>query len=111
MLRYFITTEGSSIFSTLFHRGNQAQKPHRKFCIYTEAEGYLLQDILGIEPEREFLSVLYLGDDERSAKSLHEEFRRLGYDFSVERILEAMSYAKRSLRLSKKQFIDTATNS
>lgn len=89
------------LFNPCFIEETRPEKPHRKFCIYTEAEGYLLQDILGIEPEREFLSVLYLGDDERSAKYLHEEFRRLGYDFSVERILEAMSYAKEKLKAFK----------
>jgi len=91
------------LFNPCFIEEVRPIKPNRKFCIYTEAEGYLLQDILGIEPEREFLSVLYLKDDEKTAKALFDEFHRLGYDISLDDILKAIAYANERLKAFKEE--------
>ncbi|HOJ82341.1 MAG TPA: 2-hydroxyacyl-CoA dehydratase [Acetomicrobium flavidum] len=91
------------LFNPCFIEEVRPIKPNRKFCIYTEAEGYLLQDILGIEPEREFLSVLYLKDDEKTAKALFDEFHRLGYDISLDDILKAITYANERLKAFKEE--------
>lgn len=91
------------LFNPCFIEEVRPVKPHRKFCIYTEAEGFLLQDILGIEPEREFLSVLYLNDEETTARALLDEFRRLGYDFTLDDILAAISYANEKLKIFKEE--------
>ncbi|MGY4686939.1 acyl-CoA dehydratase activase-related protein [Petrotoga sp. DB-2] len=77
------------------------KKPMRKFCIYTEAEGYLLQDILGLEEDREILPVLYWKDKERSAQAIYDELKRIGYDISKEKILEAIDYADQKLKAFK----------
>ena len=58
------------------------RKPYRKFCIYTEAEGYLIQDIIGLQPQREILPIIYWKDNERTSQSLFEEFTRIGYNIT-----------------------------
>ncbi|PNR95787.1 acyl-CoA dehydratase activase-related protein [Petrotoga sp. 9PWA.NaAc.5.4] len=77
------------------------KKPMRKFCIYTEAEGYLLQDILDLEPKREILPVLYWKDKGRSAKAIYEELKRIGYSITQEDILKAIEYADEKVKLFK----------
>ncbi|HOB16825.1 MAG TPA: acyl-CoA dehydratase activase-related protein [Defluviitoga sp.] len=73
------------------------KKPYRKFCIYTEAEGYLIQDIIGLEPQREILPIIYWKDNERTSQSLYEEFKRIGYNISKKEILEATYIADKKV--------------
>ncbi len=69
------------------------RKPYRKFCIYTEAEGYLIQDIIGLQPQREILPIIYWKDNERTSQSLFEEFTRIGYNITKKDILKAIYIA------------------
>lgn len=73
------------------------RKPYRKYCIYTEAEGYLIQDIIGLEPQREMLPIIYWKDNERTSQSLFEEFKRLGYNIPREEILQATYLADKKV--------------
>jgi len=81
------------IFNPSFIEEVRTSKPNRKFCIYTEAEGYMLQDILGIDRSREVIPVWHLGDEDQMVESLKGELERLGLPASVERIKEAFRYA------------------
>lgn len=73
------------------------RKPYRKFCIYTEAEGYLIQDIIGLQPQREILPIIYWKDNERTSQSLFEEFTRIGYNITKKDILKAIYIADKKV--------------
>ena len=72
----------------------QGPGPRRVFCIYTQAEGYLLKDILGLRPSRQVLPVLHLGDEEGMARAIQSEMEKIGHSVTLKKIREALTYAE-----------------
>ncbi len=65
----------------------------RMYCIYTEAEGFVLRDLLSLNEESLLLPVWHLGERGQMARELHRVLKRAGYSVPVEKITKAFRYA------------------
>lgn len=81
------------LFNPSFIDEIKDKKPDLKYCIYTETEGYVLNDTLSLDKKRQINPILHFGDENLIAEGLKKEFKRLGFNFSSERIREATAYA------------------
>lgn len=68
-------------------------EPTRMFCIYTEAEGFLPSDDLGLADQRIIHPVWHLGDRRQMAETLSMDLARIGHDIPIHDILEAFRKA------------------
>ncbi|MFH1707449.1 MAG: acyl-CoA dehydratase activase-related protein [Planctomycetota bacterium] len=66
----------------------------KKYCIYTESEGYLLNDALGLDPRFQLNPVINFGDLDTVAAAFRDELRRIGRPLSLRRIRAAVRYAE-----------------
>ncbi len=71
----------------------RGREPVHKFCIYTEAEGFLPEDDLGLTEARIIRPVWHLGDREQMARALARELERAGHRTSLEEITLAFRKA------------------
>ncbi len=67
--------------------------PDLKYCIYTESEGYILNDVLSLNKDKQINPVLHFGDIQLLVKEIRHEFERLGFGFSNKKIRDAIKYA------------------
>ncbi len=69
-----------------------------KYCIFTESEGFLLNDALGLDLQRQVNPILNFGDMNLLADAFRTEFRRLGIPIGQGRIKKAIRFADRKER-------------
>lgn len=81
------------IFIPSLIRRVREKTPSHMFCIYTEAEGFLPEDDLGLPKGKVIRPVLHLGDRKQMARSLEKELARVGHRFSGQQINEALREA------------------
>ena len=67
--------------------------PAHIFCIYTEAEGFLPSDDLGLSETRVIRPVWHLGDRKQMARALREDLARIGHRRSLADIIDAFARA------------------
>ncbi|HDQ92665.1 MAG TPA: CoA activase, partial [Synergistetes bacterium] len=80
-------------------RARGGDPPHT-FCIYTEGEGFLPGDDLGLSTFRVIRPVWHLGDRKQMARTLGEELSLAGYEIQPGKIMSAFSRADEA----KKEF-------
>ncbi|MEJ2647559.1 MAG: acyl-CoA dehydratase activase-related protein [Sedimentisphaerales bacterium] len=81
------------LFNPSFIELRRQQPPDLKYCIYTESEGYVLNDVLALDKNRQINPILHFGDDGILVKAFKQEFDRLGFNFTNSQIKEAINYA------------------
>jgi len=91
------------LFNPSFIEQRMHQPPDLKYCIYTESEGYVLNDVLSLDKNRQINPILHFGDDELVVQALRREFDRLGFRFSERRIRQAMQAADDAEREFKQE--------
>ncbi len=81
------------LFNPSFIEQRTGEPPDLKYCIYTESEGYVLNDVLSLDKAKQVNPILHFGDDELIVQAFKREFDRLGFGFSQHQISAAMRYA------------------
>ncbi len=81
------------LFNPSFIEQRAGEPPDLKYCIYTESEGYVLNDVLSLDKSKQINPILHFGDDELIVQAFKREFDRLGFAISGRRIKAAMKYA------------------
>ncbi|HLB73827.1 MAG TPA: acyl-CoA dehydratase activase-related protein, partial [Sedimentisphaerales bacterium] len=81
------------LFNPSFIEQRTAEPPDLKYCIYTESEGYVLNDVLSLDKAKQINPILHFGDDELIVQAFRREFDRLGFALSRRQISAAMKYA------------------
>lgn len=82
------------LFNPSFIEHRMDRPPDLKYCIYTESEGYVLNDVLSLDKDRQINPVLHFGDDGLLVRALRREFGRLGFRFTDKQIRGAIRYAE-----------------
>ena len=75
------------------HQSAREGVPRLKYCVYTEGEGFLSTETLGLPPERVLAPTWKFGDPAGMAESLLGELERIGLKTAKGRILEAFEKA------------------
>jgi len=81
------------LFNPSFIEQRKETPPDLKYCIYTESEGYVLNDVLSLDKNRQINPILHFGDKEYLAHALRQEFDRLGLKCSNRQIRAAIKSA------------------
>ncbi len=84
------------LFNPSFIEQRTESPPDLKYCIYTESEGYVLNDVLSLDKSRQINPILHFGDIELLVRELKVEFGRLGFKFTNKQIRDAVKYAEES---------------
>jgi len=81
------------LFNPSFIEQRKDEPPDLKYCIYTESEGYVLNDVLSLDKSKQINPILHFGDTELLVEALRQEFDRLGFAFTDKQIRSAIKYA------------------
>jgi activator of 2-hydroxyglutaryl-CoA dehydratase/predicted nucleotide-binding protein (sugar kinase/HSP70/actin superfamily) len=81
------------LFNPSFIELRTGTPPDLKYCIYTETEGYILNDVLSLDKEKQMNPILHFGDIPLLIREIKKEFERLKFDFTDRQIKEAIKYA------------------
>ncbi len=81
------------LFNASFIEQRKPVKPDLKYCIYTESEGYVLNDVLSLDKDKQINPILHFGDLPLLVREIKKEFNRLGRSFSDKQIKNAIAYA------------------
>ena len=81
------------LFNPSFIEQRQEKPPHLKYCIYTESEGYVLNDVLSLDKNKQINPILHFGDPPLLVRQIKLEFDRLGFSRTEGQIKAAMAYA------------------
>ncbi|MHC4165961.1 MAG: acyl-CoA dehydratase activase-related protein [Planctomycetota bacterium] len=81
------------LFNPSFIEQRSERPPDLKYCIYTESEGYILNDVLSLDKSRQINPILHFGDDPLLLYQLREEFDRLGFALTNRQIKDAIKFA------------------
>jgi activator of 2-hydroxyglutaryl-CoA dehydratase/predicted nucleotide-binding protein (sugar kinase/HSP70/actin superfamily) len=81
------------LFNPSFIEQRMENPPDLKYCIYTESEGYILNDVLSLDKDKQINPILHFGDQELLVRELKHEFDRLGIGVTGRQIREAIEYA------------------
>jgi activator of 2-hydroxyglutaryl-CoA dehydratase/predicted nucleotide-binding protein (sugar kinase/HSP70/actin superfamily) len=81
------------LFNPSFIEQRMERPPDLKYCIYTESEGYILNDVLSLDKNKQINPILHFGDEELLVRELKREFDRLDFGFTDRQIREAIEYA------------------
>jgi activator of 2-hydroxyglutaryl-CoA dehydratase/predicted nucleotide-binding protein (sugar kinase/HSP70/actin superfamily) len=95
------------LFNPSFIELKRKEPPDLKYCIYTESEGYILNDVLSIDENRQISPVLHFGDENLLVHSIGKDFERLGLRFSAKQIRQAVRYADKAELEFKKELYKT----
>lgn len=82
------------LFNPSFIEQRQAQRPDLKYCIYTESEGYVLNDVLSLDKFKQINPILHFGDLPLLVRQIREEFARVGFSFTSRQIKDAIASAE-----------------
>ncbi len=81
------------LFNPSFIEQRKTSPPNLKYCIYTESEGYILNDVLCLDKNKQINPVLHFGDEQLLIQAFRQEFDRLGFRFTKGRVRGAIKYA------------------
>jgi len=81
------------LFNPSFIELRTGNPPDLKYCIYTESEGYVLNDVLSLDKKKQINPILHFGDLGLLVRALKQEFDRLDFNFKNGQIKEAIKYA------------------
>ncbi len=91
------------LFNPSFIEQRSKTPPDLKYCIYTESEGYLLNDVLSLDKNRQINPILHFGDYPLLVRQLREEFDRLGLGLTNKQIKEAIRFADEAESVFKQE--------
>ncbi len=104
-----VLTENPNIeylFNPSFIELRMDNPPDLKYCIYTESEGYILNDVLSLDKNKQINPILHFGDENLVVHSLQDEFKRLGFRFSDREIRDSLRYADKAEKELKKELYE-----
>jgi len=81
------------LFNPSFIEHKKEKPPDLKYCIYTESEGYTLNDVLSLSKNKQVNPILHCGDENLLVKAVKNESNRLGFGFTNKQIKDAVKYA------------------
>ena len=81
------------LFNPSFIEQRTGKLPDLKYCIYTESEGYVLNDVLSLDKSKQINPILHFGDVDLLVRQLQCEFDRLGIGLTSRQIKAALKYA------------------
>ena len=81
------------LFNPSFIEHREDRPPDLKYCIYTESEGYILNDVLSLDKNKQINPILHFGDVDLLVRQLQCEFDRLGIRLTRGQIKAALKYA------------------
>ena len=81
------------LFNPSFIELRTGTPPDLKYCIYTESEGYILNDVLSLDKNKQINPILHFGEMDIIVQALRQEFDRLGFSITNKRIRGAIKYA------------------
>lgn len=81
------------LFNPSFIEQRQPKPPDLKYCIYTESEGYVLNDVLSLDKHRQFNPVIHFGDLPLMVREIRREFARVGFQYTAAQMKEAIACA------------------
>jgi len=81
------------LFNPSFIEQRQPKPPDLKYCIYTESEGYVLNDVLSLDKNRQFNPIIHFGDLPLLVREIRREFARLGFQYTDKQMKEAIACA------------------
>ncbi len=84
------------LFNPSFIQLKREKPPDLKYCIYTESEGYVLNDVLSLDKNKQINPIIHFGDMQLLVQAFKEEFNRLGRRFSNKQIKDAIEYAEQA---------------
>jgi len=82
------------LFNPSFIEQRSKTPPDLKYCIYTESEGYILNDVLSLDKSRQINPILHFGDAPLLLHQLRVEFERLGFGLTNRQIKDAIEFAE-----------------
>ena len=82
------------LFNPSFIEQRKHEPPDLKYCIYTESEGYVLNDVLSLDKDKQINPILHFGDMPLLVQELRREFNRVGFGFTDRQIRNAVKYAE-----------------
>lgn len=94
------------LFNPSFIEIIQETPPALKYCIYTESEGYVLNDVLSLDKSKQINPILHFGDNEILTRAFKQEFDRLGMKFTNSQIKEAILYADQAEKQFKEELYE-----
>lgn len=83
------------IFIPSFIDAAEPDGEKRMFCIYTEAEGFVLKDLLSLDDSRLLSPVWHLGQRRAMAVELRRIMEKAGFEIPVRKIHQAFRHADR----------------
>ena len=81
------------LFNPSFIEQRTSTPPDLKYCIYTETEGYILNDVLSLDKNKQINPILHFGGTALLVQAFRQEFDRLGFGITDRRIKSAIRYA------------------
>lgn len=84
------------LFNPSFIEQRKSPPPDLKYCIYTESEGYVLNDVLSLDKTKQINPILHFGDTPLLSQQLKKEFVRLGFSFTTTQIKDAITFADKA---------------
>jgi len=84
------------LFNPSFIEVRRPTRPDLKYCIYTESEGFVLNDVLGLDKDRQLNPILHLEDRLMLLEELRKELSRVGFDLDPDRIGQALDQAAKA---------------
>jgi activator of 2-hydroxyglutaryl-CoA dehydratase/predicted nucleotide-binding protein (sugar kinase/HSP70/actin superfamily) len=81
------------LFNPSFIEQRLDRPPDLKYCIYTESEGYILNDVLSLDKSKQINPILHFCDEGLLVRQLREEFDRLRLGLTARQIKDAIKYA------------------
>jgi predicted nucleotide-binding protein (sugar kinase/HSP70/actin superfamily) len=91
------------LFNPSFIEQRKDEPPDLKYCIYTESEGYVLNDVLSLDKNRQINPILHFGDTELLVEAFRRESDRLGLKLKNKQIRAAIKYADEAETKFKKE--------
>ncbi len=82
------------LFNPSFIEVRKPDPPDLKYCIYTESEGYVLNDVLSLDKDRQINPIIHFGDMPLLVRELRREFDRVGFPYSEKQMRAAIAYAE-----------------
>jgi len=86
------------LFNPSFIEHRKPERPDLKYCIYTESEGYVLNDVLSLDKNRQLNPILHFGDLPLLVEQIGVEFKRVGLEVPASGIREAIALADEAER-------------
>ena len=84
------------LFNPSFIEQRTETFPDLKYCIYTESEGYVLNDVLSLDKRKQLNPILHFGDLPLLAEQLQVELTRVGCRISTGNIKKAIAVAEQA---------------